>query len=82
MRKKELRQEALWKWKGKFGFIENVEVLLSLSMANIAGKVCHLLKGTVMQLYTSLSRQEEKCCCDQRFVVMNEQLIRNVWRCS
>ena len=42
--------KALQIWKGKFGFKANykklVEVLLSLSMADIAEKVCHLLKGT------------------------------------
>ena len=42
--------KALQKWKGKFGFKATyrklVEVLLSLAMADVAEKVCHLLKGT------------------------------------
>ena len=41
--------KALQIWKGKFGFKATyrklVEVLLSLSMADVAEKVCHLLKG-------------------------------------
>ena len=45
----EKRLKALQKWKGKFGFKATyrklVEVLLSLAMANVAEKVCHLLKG-------------------------------------
>ena len=40
---------ALQKWKGKFGFRATyrklVEVLLSLAKADVAEKVCHLLKG-------------------------------------
>ena len=43
------RLKALQKWKGKFGFKATyrklVEVLLSLAMADVAEKVCHLLKG-------------------------------------
>ena len=43
--------KALQKWKGKFVFAATyrklVEVLLSLGMADVAEKVCHLLKGTV-----------------------------------
>ena len=46
---------ALQKWKHKFGFKATykmlVEVLLSLSMADIAEKICHLLKGILS--YTS-----------------------------
>ena len=41
---------VLQKWKGKFGFKATyrklVEVLLSLTMADVAEKVCRLLKGT------------------------------------
>ena len=41
--------KALQIWKGKFGFKATyrnlVEVLLSLAMADIAEKVCNLLKG-------------------------------------
>ena len=41
--------KALQIWKGKFGFKANyrklVQVLLSLAMADVAEKVCHLLKG-------------------------------------
>ena len=41
--------KALQKWKGKFGFKASyrklVEVLLSLAMADVAEKVCCLLKG-------------------------------------
>ena len=41
--------KVLQKWKGKFGFKATyrklVEVLLSLAMADVAEKVCHLLKG-------------------------------------
>ena len=36
-----------------------VLVLLSLSMADVARKVCHLLKGTVMQLCTRVGRGVE-----------------------
>ena len=42
--------KALKIWKSKFGFKATyrklVEVLLSLAMADVAEKVCHLLKGT------------------------------------
>ena len=45
----EKRLKALQKWKGKFAFKATyrklVEVLLSLAMADIAEKICHLLKG-------------------------------------
>ena len=41
--------KALQKWKGKFGFKATyrklVEILLSLAMADVAEKVCRLLKG-------------------------------------
>ena len=44
------RLNALQIWKGKFGFkatyTKLVEALLSLSKADIAEKICHLLKGT------------------------------------
>ena len=47
----ERRLKALQKWKGKFGFEATyrklVEVLLSLTMADVAEKVCKLLTGTV-----------------------------------
>ena len=43
------RLRALQTWKGKFGFKATykklLEVLLSLSMADVAEKICHLLKG-------------------------------------
>ena len=43
--------KALRKWKSKFVFAATyrklVEVLLSLGMADVAEKACHLLKGTV-----------------------------------
>ena len=45
----EKKLKALQKWKGKFGFKATyrklVEVLLSLAMADVAEKICHLLKG-------------------------------------
>ena len=45
----EKRLIALQEWKSKFGFKATyrklVEVLLSLAMADVAEKVCHLLKG-------------------------------------
>ena len=45
----EKRIKALQKWKGKFGFKATyrmlVEVLLSLSKADVAENVCHLLRG-------------------------------------
>ena len=45
------RLKALQKWKGKFGFKATyrklVEVLLSIAEADIAEKICHLLKGTI-----------------------------------
>ena len=45
----EKRLKALQKWKGKFAFKATyrklVEVLLSLSMADVAEKVCQLLKN-------------------------------------
>ena len=43
-------------WKGKFGFKATyrklVDVLLSLAMADVAEKVCHLLQGTVYLFYS------------------------------
>lgn len=43
------RLNVLQKWKGKFGFKATykklVEVLLSLAKADIAERICHLLKG-------------------------------------
>ena len=46
------RLKALQKWKGKFGFEATyrklVEVLLSLTMADVAQNVCRLLKGIVL----------------------------------
>ena len=43
--------KALQKWKGKFGFRATykklVEVLLSLAKADVAEKVCRLLKGMI-----------------------------------
>ena len=52
----EKRLKTLKMWKGKFGFRATyrklVEVLLSLTMADIAEKICHLLKGiTVFVLH-------------------------------
>ena len=45
------RLKSLQKWKGKFGFTASyrklVEVLLSLTMADVAENVCRLLKGAV-----------------------------------
>ena len=45
----EKRLEVLHKWKGKFGFKANykklVEVLLSLGRADVAERICRLLKG-------------------------------------
>ena len=49
--------KALQIWKGKFGFRATykklLQVLLSLAMADVAEKICHLLKGMYMyfQLY-------------------------------
>ena len=44
--------KALRKWKGKFAFKATykklVEVLLSLGMADVAEKICRLLKGNYM----------------------------------
>ena len=43
------RLKALQKWKGKFAFKATyrmlVEVLLSLAKADVAEKICYLLKG-------------------------------------
>ena len=47
---------ALQIWKGKFGFKATyrklVDVLLSLAMADVAEKVCHLLQGAVYLFYS------------------------------
>ena len=47
--------KALQKWKGKFDFKATyrklVDVLLSLAMADVAEKVCDLLKGMYV-IYT------------------------------
>ena len=49
------RLMALRKWKCKFSFKATykklVEVLLSLSMAGIAEKICHLLKGILSYMF-------------------------------
>ena len=46
---KDKRLKALQMWKGKFGFKATykklVEVLLSLAIADVAEKVCHIVKG-------------------------------------
>ena len=46
--------KALQIWKGKFGFRATyrklVEVLLSLAMADVAEKICNLLKGMCSRL--------------------------------
>ena len=48
----EKRLKALRKWKGRFAFKATykklVEVLLSLAMADVAEKICCLLKGNYM----------------------------------
>ena len=45
----EKKLEALLKWKGRYAFKATykklIESLLSLAMADVAEKVCHLLKG-------------------------------------
>ena len=45
------RLKALQKWKGKFGFKATyrklVEALLSLAKADIAERICRLLKGII-----------------------------------
>ena len=49
----EKKVKALLKWKGKFAFKATyrklVEVLLSLAMADVAEKICRLLKGNFIQ---------------------------------
>ena len=60
--------KALQKWKGKFGFKATyrklVEVLLSLGMADVAEKVCHLLKGTyVMHIQLCDMTPVVRCQC-------------------
>ena len=46
--------KALQIWKGKFGFKATykklMEVLLSLAVADVAERVCHLLKGMYTQI--------------------------------
>ena len=48
------RLKVLQKWKGIFGFTATyrklVEVLLKLAQADIAQKVCELLKGTCLHM--------------------------------
>ena len=55
---REKRLKALQKWKGKFVFKATyrklVEVLLSLTMADVAENVCRLLKGTVYLFYSNI----------------------------
>ena len=50
-KEQEKKLKALRKWKGRFVFAATyrklMEILLSLGMADVAEKVCHLLKGTV-----------------------------------
>ena len=64
---REKRLKVLQKWRGKFGFKAKyrklVKVLLSLSMADVAEKICRLLKGNYMScilkrtlLYTIVER--------------------------
>ena len=58
--------KALQKWKGKFSFKATykklVEVLLSLAMADVAEKVCHLLKGMyVMHVQLCVFVQHQLC---------------------
>ena len=64
--------KALRKWKGKFVFAATyrklVEVLLSLGMADVAEKVCHLLKGTV-RLWKSM--QMSSMCTKSTVVSRN-----------
>ena len=55
-KKEQVRKlKALRKWKSKFAFEATyrklVEVLLSLTMTDVAEKVCHLLKGKVCLVY-------------------------------
>ena len=49
------RLKALQKWKGKFGYKATykklVQVLLSIAKADIAEKICHLLKGNVQFIH-------------------------------
>ena len=59
--KEQMRKlKALRKWKSKVLFEATyrklVEVLLSLAMADVAEKVCHLLKGTVCLVYANPSK--------------------------
>ena len=55
-KKEQVRKlKALRKWKSKFAFEATyrklVKVLLSLTMTDVAEKVCHLLKGKVCLVY-------------------------------
>ena len=55
--------KAVQIWKGKFGFKATykklMEVLLSLAVADVAEKVCHLLKG----MYTQIQLPYYVCTC-------------------
>ena len=57
--------KALQIWKGKFGFRATykklVEVLLSLAMADVAEKVCNLLKGMCMHMCFTHQHTFERC---------------------
>ena len=59
-----MKLKALQKWKGKFGFKATykklVEVLLSLAMADVAEKVCRLLKGITIHKQTTSNRQQQQ----------------------
>lgn len=61
----EKRLKALKMWKGKFCFRATykklVEVLLSLTMADIAEKICHLLKGITVYYYVWYMSSFTKC---------------------
>ena len=63
----EKRLKALQKWKGKFGFKATyrklVEVLLSLAMADVAEKICRLLKGKCIEKELTLHNCGRLPCC-------------------
>ena len=68
-----MKLKALKIWKGKFGFRATykklVEVLLSLAMADVVEKVCHLLKGKSNSNHIRGARGlslERECCCKRR----------------
>ena len=50
------KRKALQKWKGKYAFKATyrklVEALLSLAKADVAEKVCHLLKGIIYMYHS------------------------------